>query len=251
MAGYDVNLAASLVGYAASRVGEEIAKNAKIIHGDSPGAEISERVVTLAKITGWRIGTAVSTIAMASVEQGMLQADVNALVQSQVPAISSQATAEANIILQSMYSTTNVAGMKQSTVSSDMQNTNNDDKKNSNKSEKGEGSSGGSGGTGGSDTAQVTSAPEAAILAMQQAQQVAVARWMNDLQSQQAAIMPGVLNPLAASPMLLDPANASKTNQAVLYSNLLMGLTSGANLGEAAGVDVKTKTKTTETKRKS
>ena len=67
-----------------------------------PGADISERVVTLAKMTGWRIGTAISTIAMASVEHGMAQADVNLLVQEQLPIVTSQATMEANAILQTM-----------------------------------------------------------------------------------------------------------------------------------------------------
>ena len=79
-----------------------------MIHGDSPGADISERVVTLAKMTGWRIGTAISTIAMASVEHGMTQADVNSLVQEQLPIVTSQATMEANAILQTMSSSATI-----------------------------------------------------------------------------------------------------------------------------------------------
>ena len=176
VAGYDVNLAASLVGFAAARVGENFRK----LQDDPafPGADISERVVTLAKITGWRIGTAISTIAMSSVEHGMVQADVNTLVQAQLPIVTSQATMEANAILQTMSSST--------TSEKPQSETENNDNISGGKKATGSGNSGGSGGTGvdsmgNNVNAQATSAPEATILAMQQAQQAAVARWMNDL----------------------------------------------------------------------
>ena len=226
VAGYDVNMAASLVGFAAARVGEEIARNAKMIHGDSPGADISERVVTLAKMTGWRIGTAISTIAMASVEHGMTQADVNSLVQEQLPIVTSQATMEANAILQTMSSSATIEKSPSET------NNNNNGKKTTVS-----GTSGGSGGTGvdsmgNNINTQATSAPEASMLVMQQAQQAAVAQWMNDLGG--APMMQQQLQQLQLQQQLLllqqqqqqqQQQQDGKSAQAAQYASLLMNLT--------------------------
>ena len=259
VAGYDVNLAASLVGFAAARVGEEIARNAKIIHGDSPGADISERVVTLAKITGWRIGTAISTIAMASVEHGMVQADVNTIVQAQLPIVTSQATMEANAILQTMSSSTTSEKPQSETENNETVNNNSSGKKAT-----GSGNSGGSGGTGvdsmlNNVNAQATSAPEATMLAMQQAQQAAVARWMNDLGGapflQQQQLQQQQLLLLQQQQLQQQQQQhqqqrqqqqqqqqGDKSAQAAQYASLLMNLT-----GEAA--DAKAKGKTNEVKK--
>ena len=108
----------------------------------------------------------------------MVQADVNTLVQAQLPIVTSQATMEANAILQTMSSST--------TSEKPQSETENNDNISGGKKATGSGNSGGSGGTGvdsmgNNVNAQATSAPEATILAMQQAQQAAVARWMNDL----------------------------------------------------------------------
>ena len=220
VAGYDVNLAASLVGFAAARVGEEIARNAKIIHGNSPSSDITERVVTLAKITGWRIGTAISTIAMASVEHGMLSADVNALVQAQLPLVTQQATMEANTILQTMSSSSNGGG----------ENNDSDGKRGSDGN--GSGNSGGSGGTGvdsqlgNNINTQATSAPGA----MQQAQQIAVARWMNDLSGvmqQQQQQQHQHIQQQQHQHMQHQQLNGDKSSPAAQYANLLMQLTNG------------------------
>jgi hypothetical protein len=257
VAGYDVNLAASLVGFAAARVGEEIARNAKIIHGDSPGADISERVVTLAKITGWRIGTAISTIAMASVEHGMVQADVNTIVQAQLPIVTSQATMEANAILQTMSSSTTSEKPQSETENNETVNNNSSGKKAT-----GSGNSGGSGGPGvdsmlNNVNAQATSAPEATMLAMQQAQQAAVARWMNDLggapflqqqQLQQQQLLLLQQQQLQQQQQQQQQQRqqqqqqGDKSAQAAQYASLLMNLT-----GEAA--DAKAKGKTNEVKK--
>jgi CheY-like chemotaxis protein len=254
VAGYDVNLAASLVGFAAARVGEEIARNAKMIHGDSPGADISERVVTLAKITGWRIGTAISTIAMSSVEHGMVQADVNTLVQAQLPIVTSQATMEANAILQTMSSST--------TSEKPQSETENNDNISGGKKATGSGNSGGSGGTGvdsmgNNVNAQATSAPEATILAMQQAQQAAVARWMNDLggapfmQQQQQQLQQLQQQQQQQQQLLLlqqqqqQQQQGGKSAQAAQYASLLMNLTGG----EAVDAKATPKRKTNEVKK--
>jgi len=223
-----------------------------MIHGDSPGADISERVVTLAKITGWRIGTAISTIAMSSVEHGMVQADVNTLVQAQLPIVTSQATMEANAILQTMSSST--------TSEKPQSETENNDNISGGKKATRSGNSGGSGGTGvdsmgNNVNAQATSAPEATILAMQQAQQATVARWMNDLggapfmQQQQQQLQQLQQQQQQQQQLLLlqqqQQQQGGKSAQAAQYASLLMNLTGG----EAVDAKATPKRKTNEVKK--
>merc|ERR1719506_930290 len=174
---------------------------------------------------------------MSSVEHGMVQADVNTLVQAQLPIVTSQATMEANAILQTMSSST--------TSEKPQSETENNDNISGGKKATGSGNSGGSGGTGvdsmgNNVNAQATSAPEATILAMQQAQQAAVARWMNDLggapfmQQQQLQLQ-----------QQQQQQQGGKSAQAAQYASLLMNLTGG----EAVDAKATPKRKTNEIKK--
>merc|ERR1712070_1295695 len=156
----------------------------------------------------------------ASVEHGTTQADVNSLVQEQLPIVTSQATMEANAILQTMSSSATIEKSPSET------NDNSNGKKTTVS-----GTSGGSGGTGvdsmgNNINTQATSAPEASMLVMQQAQQAAVAQWMNDLGG--APMMQQQLQQLQLQQQLLllqqqqqQKQQDGKSAQAAQYASLL------------------------------
>jgi hypothetical protein len=105
--------------------------------------------------------------------------------------------------------------------------------------------------------AQATSAPEATILAMQQAQQAAVARWMNDLggapfmQQQQQQLQQLQQQQQQQQQQLLllqqqqQQQQGGKSAQAAQYASLLMNLTGG----EAVDAKATPKRKTNEVKK--
>merc|ERR1719183_2928994 len=170
---------------------------------------------------------------------------------SQLPIVTSQATMEANAILQTMSSST--------TSEKPQSETENNDNISGGKKATGSGNSGGSGGTGvdsmgNNVNAQATSAPEATILAMQQAQQAAVARWMNDLggapfmQQQQQQLQQQQQQQQQQLLLLQQQQQqqqGGKSAQAAQYASLLMNLTGG----EAVDAKATPKRKTNEVKK--
>lgn len=81
--GFDVDHAANNAGLVASRAGEEVASIVLSHLGNS--SEAIEAAVTLAKMTGWRIGISISAVATAAVSQGLNQTEIAALIASQLP----------------------------------------------------------------------------------------------------------------------------------------------------------------------
>jgi hypothetical protein len=81
--GFDVDHAANNAGLVASRAGEEVASIVLSHLGNS--SEAVDAAVTLAKMTGWRIGISISAVATAAVSQGLNQTEIASLIASQLP----------------------------------------------------------------------------------------------------------------------------------------------------------------------
>jgi len=81
--GFDVDHAANNAGLVASRAGEEVASIVLSHLGNS--SEAVNAAVTLAKMTGWRIGISISAVATAAVSQGLNQTEIASLIASQLP----------------------------------------------------------------------------------------------------------------------------------------------------------------------
>ena len=167
--GFDVNHAANHAGAVASRAGEQVAQS--VLHKLGHSSEAIEMAVSVAKLTGWRIGISVSAVATAAVSQGLNPAEIASLIATQLPFLADALVREVSEQVKSMKLTR--------------------------KSPSGDSNSGGSGGTGENAENAGKSATSAksnstttgvdvtpiTISNLQNMQAQAMQRWMNDLQN--------------------------------------------------------------------
>jgi len=98
--GFDVDHAANNAGMVASRAGEEVAHIVLQELGHS--SEAIEMAVSLAKMTGWRIGISVSAVATAAVSQGMNQPEIASLISTQLPFLANTLVREVTDYIKSL-----------------------------------------------------------------------------------------------------------------------------------------------------
>jgi len=100
--GFDVDHAANNAGLVASRAGEEVASIVLSHLGNS--SEAVDAAVTLAKMTGWRIGISISAVATAAVSQGLNQTEIASLIASQLPFLANSLVKEVTEQVKTMKS---------------------------------------------------------------------------------------------------------------------------------------------------
>jgi len=100
--GFDVDHAANNAGLVASRAGEEVASIVLSHLGNS--SEAIDAAVTLAKMTGWRIGISISAVATAAVSQGLNQTEIASLIASQLPFLANSLVKEVTEQVKTMKS---------------------------------------------------------------------------------------------------------------------------------------------------
>jgi len=167
--GFDVNHAANHAGAVASRAGEQVAQ--AVLQQLGHSAEAIELAVSVAKLTGWRIGISVSAVATAAVSQGLNPTEISSLIVTQLPFLADALVREVSEQAKSMKLTR--------------------------KSPSGESNSDGSGGTGenaenagksatsakSNSTTTGVEAKPITISNLQNMQAQAMQRWMNGLQN--------------------------------------------------------------------
>ena len=163
VAGFDVNHAAKHAGVVASRAGEQVAQ--AVLQNLGHTSEAIEMAISMAKITGWRIGLSVSAVATASVSQGLNPAEISNLISTQLPFLADTLVREISEQAKTMKLTR--------------------------KSPSGGSDSGGSGGTGEenggksatSAKSASTTATATAIGTLPSTQEALMQRWMSDLRN--------------------------------------------------------------------